>query len=206
MDNINDEEGDLIIIDIDNKENKYISINKYPYVLSKNSIILLQTKENPNNYIFLCATKKLKDNQKNGLLAFNINIEKPFYKGILESFYDINNFRINSMTICERGNNDNEKNSALFLVGGNIDSYDFEIRLFKIMYLDGNKNDYVFLECIKKVIYYKDIQKCYSYIVQSIANGQLIFSSNYEIYLYRIRTEVEKEEKKKYLLHNSSDN
>ena len=139
MNNIKSKEGDLKIIDINNIENNYSPIkNKYPYVLLKNCIISLQTKEDPNNYIYLCATEKLKVYQKNGLLAININISN---KSILEDFFDFDNFEINSMTLHERQNNDNNIYFTHFLIGGNIYSNEFEIRLIKIMYFNGRGKD-----------------------------------------------------------------
>ena len=203
MENAKNEEGCLKILDIDNFKNNFIPINKNPYVLSKNCIYLLQIKEYPNNYIFLCATEKLKNYQKNGLLAFNINIES---NKVIQFFYDTYNFRPNSITLYERGNNNNENSFAYFLVGGNIDSYyKFEIRLFKVMYLDGNGEDCLLLECIKKVFSQNDIQKYYSYVLQSIYIGHFLISTKKEFYLCGIRAEVKKEKKEEHLLYNSSD-
>ena len=194
MDNIGNEEGVLIVKDINNIKNNYTPIkNKFPYALTKTTIISLQSKENPNNYVHLCATQKLKDNQKNGLLAFKFNIEMPPFIPILENFHDTYNFTINSMTVYEKENNDNKKYFTHFLIGGNTNSYEFEIRLFKIMFLDGNGNDCLCFVFIKKVIYHKFIQKYYSYSLQSISNGQLIISSQNEFYLYKIEKEVQKE-------------
>ena len=200
MANIRNEEGVLIVKDINNFKNNYTPIkNKFPYALTKTNIISFQSKENSNNYIFLCATQKLKDYQKNGLLAFNINIEMPPIISILENFHDTDNFKINSMTLYEREKNDNKKYFIHFLIGGNTNSYEFEIRLFKIMFLDLSGKDCLCFEFIKKVIYHKFIQKYYSYSLQSISNGQLIISSQNEFYLYKIEKEVQKE-------LNSSDN
>ena len=197
--NINNNEGYLIIIDIDNNINYYILIkNRYPYNLSENSIILFQTKENPNNYIFLCSTEKLKDFHKNGILALNINLDNLSNKAILELFYDTYDFRINSMILYERGNNDFEK---YFLIGGSSDSYDFEIRLMKIKYSD-DKRDCLFLDTIKNVFNIKDIQNYFSYSLQPICKGHLLTSSNKEFYLYKIETEVEKKENQGDLLYN----
>ena len=197
--NINNDEGYLRIIDIDNNINYYIFIkNIYPYNLSENSIILFQTKENPNNYIFLCSTEKLKDFHKNGILALNINLDNLSNKAILELFYDTNDFRINSMILYERGNNDFEK---YFLIEGNSDSYDFEIKLMKIKYSDG-KRDCLFLDTIKNVFNIKDIQNIFSNSLQLIYEGHLLTSSNNEFYLHKIETEVEKKENQGDLLYN----
>ena len=197
MNNIKNEEGDLKVIVIDNIGNNYFPIkNNYPYVLLKNCTISfsLQAKEDPNNYIYLCATEKIKDYQKNGLLGININIHN---KSILEDFYDLYNFKINSMTLYERQNNNNNKYFTHFLIGGNIYSNEFEIRLFKILFSNGKGKDCLSFEYIKRVVYYEDIQNYYSFMVQSIMDGQLIISSNIGFYLFIIRAYVKKIEEKK---------
>ena len=101
------------------------------------------------------------------------------------------------MTLYERQNNNNNKYFTHFLIGGNIYSNEFEIRLFKILFSNGKGKDCLSFEYIKRVVYYEDIQNYYSFMVQSIMDGQLIISSNIGFYLFIIRAYVKKIEEKK---------
>jgi len=84
-------EGKLEIINIDNINDNYtVKINKYPYNLSINSIVLFKS---PTNYIILTSTVKLNENQKNGIFTINLNIENRLNKPI-EYFYDMKDLKL----------------------------------------------------------------------------------------------------------------
>ena len=191
-------EGKLEIIDINNVNDNYVSQkNKGPYNLFKNSIILFKAKESPN-YIFLTATVKMNENQKNGIFALNLNIKKSLNKSIFEYFHDIENYKINSMILYERQNNSNEKYFTYILTEGNNDNNEFEIRLYKIIYSNDIGEACFSFEYIQKIIDYKDIKKYKIFLAQSINYGELIISFSIGFYLYKINNELikEKEEEK----------
>jgi len=191
-------EGKLEIIDIDNVNDNYISQkNKGLYNLFKNSIILFKAKESPN-YIFLTPTVKMNENQKNGIIALNLNIKKSLNKSIFEYFHDMENYKINSMILYERQNNFNEKYFTYILTEGNNDNNEFEIRLYKIIYSNDIGEVCFSFEYIQKIIDYKDIKKYKIFLAQSITYGEIIISFSIGFYLYKINNELikEKEEEK----------
>ena len=191
-------EGKLEIIDIDNVNDNFVSQkNKGPFNLFKNSIILFKVKESPN-YIFLTATVKMNENQKNGIFALNLNIKKSLNKSIFEYFHDMENYKINSMILYEKQNNSNEKYFTYILTEGNNDNNEFEIRLYKIIYSNDIGEDCFSFEYIQKIIDYKDIKKYKIFLAQSINYGEIIIYFSIGFYLYKINNELikEKEEKK----------
>jgi hypothetical protein len=201
MDNIDniinkDKEGILKIIDIDNTSNNYTpKENKYPYNLSSNSIVLFKANGSPN-YIILTSTLKINENQKNGIFA--MNIENALNNSIFESFHDMKNYKINSMTLYERQNISNEKCFIYILTEGNNDDNELEIRLSKIIY-SNDKGEVCFsFEYIQKIIEYKDIKNYNIILAQSIINGHFIISFSIGFSPPKINTELikKKEEEK----------
>ena len=188
-----DKEGKLELVDIDNINDNYMpKKNKNPYNIFKSSIIIYK---NQNIYIILTATLKIKENQKNGIFAVIVNaLNKP----IFEYFHDMQNYKINSMTLYERQNISNEKCFIYILTEGNNDDNELEIRLSKIIY-SNDKGEVCFsFEYIQKIIEYKDIKNYNIILAQSIINGHFIISFSIGFYLYKINTELikKKEEEK----------
>jgi len=126
-----------------------------------------------------------------------LNVENRLNKPI-EYFYDMKNYKINSMALYESHNNPNEKNVFYILTEGNNDDNEHEVRLYKIIYCNDKGEDCFSFEYVQKIIDYKDIKKYKIFLLQSINDGEIIISFSIGFYLYKITPELfkEKEEEK----------
>ncbi len=139
----------------------------------------------------LCACKKYKKNQKNGILLVNIDTGKPL--NIVHSFYHTKNFEV--FCFCQIGiksnnnpirildelkyNNNNLSYTDYFFVGG----YDKgksrgSIKLFKLIKSENNYSiEYIQdidIEKSKKFKGFKDTINC---IIQSKRKGDILVTS-----------------------------
>ena len=119
---------------IDNKDKHYI--NDYSLNLSENSMSLIKFEDNKN--ILLCACKKYKSNQSNGILVVNINsLEEGKIKF---NYYLTNNFI--PYCFCQL-----YSSIFIFIGGFNLDKRRGEINLYKID--NGNINELIFVQNVE---------------------------------------------------------
>ena len=183
------DKNNIEIIDINNTKNYYKrkESNCY-YVQSRNCIASFKTKEDSNSHIFICATKKTNDEQKNGILALKIGL--PLNNGILEVFEDTNDLEITCMSPFKQ-NIEEEAFSPYFLLGGINENNEVEIRLNKIIDSDEQFNNYISIEFIKTVVYGNEsLDSCIS-INQSYIDGELTIFSYKNVYKLDIQDEEE---------------
>ena len=126
---IPDGENKLLLFNTDNK--KIYPINDYSFVASVNGLALMPKEDIKCNYrVLLCACKKYKKEQKNGILLVNpkLNHDQEMEK----FFYETDDFEV----YCFCPISDNKmKDTDYFFVGG-FDPLKKEgaIKLFKIIY------------------------------------------------------------------------
>ena len=174
------------------KRRKFVkTINGYSFIKSTKGLTLFQNSDE-NSKILLCACKKYKKNQKNGILLVNINTGKPL--NIVHSFYHTKNFEV--FCFCQIGiksnnnpirildelkynNNNNLSYTDYFFVGG----YDKgksrgSIKLFKLIKSENNYSiEYIQdidIEKSKKFEGFKDTINC---IIQSKRKGDILVTS-----------------------------
>ena len=127
-------------------------IEGYSFTVSNNNLALIPREEiNTDNKILLCACKKYKKGQKNGILLVNPNIDNC--KRIINEFYDTDNFEVYCfcpiLNVEYKNNNNLNINdeefkkgikitdTEYFFVGGfDLDKRIGIIKLFKIIYGD----------------------------------------------------------------------
>ena len=141
--NKNEENGEDKIIFYNYFEKRIVkSLEGYSFALSQSNLVLMPREEtNEKDKILLCACKKYKEGQENGILYLNCDLKDNF-KILSNSFFETKNFEVsclcpiliikNSLNIfC------NEKeivvDTEYFLVGGfNSDKKQGLINLFKV--------------------------------------------------------------------------
>ena len=163
------------------------------FVQSRNCILSFKTKEDSNNHIFICATKKTNNEQKNGILALNIGL--PLNSSILEVFEDTIDYEITCM--CPFNQNIEEETfSPYFLIGAINKNYEIKINLYKINDIDYQYENYFSIEFIRTIVYDKERMNSITSINQSKIDGDVIFSSYKHIYKSDIQDIDEDEEEK----------
>ena len=134
-----------------NIKSKKISkeIEGYSITISSNCLALMPREEvKDNNKILLCACKKYKKNEKNGILLVNPQLQNN--KRIKNEFYDTGNFEVYCfcpILLIENKNknfdnineiyrkNNKIEDSKYFLVGGfDIEKREGLIKLYKVIY------------------------------------------------------------------------
>ena len=172
------------------KEKKFYQreIKEYSFIISPNGLELMP-KINPDNKyrILLCACKKYRKEQKNGILLVNPQMEEK--KDVENPFYDTNNFEVFCFCpiLCKEGENseNNDDNGKLidtnyFLVGGfDNDLREGKIMLYKINY--GEKAFNTTIEYIQDINFkVRDEIKTFNgpinCLVQSSKTGNIIAS------------------------------
>ena len=136
--NNKENKGIFKIININNKENKYILIeDNYLYILLDNCIALFKPKRDLNNFIFVCVSKREKEYRKYRICAYYIKspIEQTFH-----IFKDINNLEITCISIYKNEKIESEKSFTYLFVGGINMNNNAEIRLYKIIFFDQDKD------------------------------------------------------------------
>ena len=185
-------ENNIEIININNIKDKYIrGESNCCFVQSRNCILSFKTKEDSNNHIFICATKKTNNEQKNGILALNIGL--PLNSSILEVFEDTIDYEITCM--CPFNQNIEEETfSPYFLIGAINKNYEIKINLYKINDIDYQYENYFSIEFIRTIVYDKERMNSITSINQSKIDGDVIFSSYKHIYKSDIQ-DIDEEEK-----------
>ena len=125
----------LTICDLIKDKNKYY-INDYSFNLSENSMFLIKFEDGIN--ILLCACKKYKSNQSNGILLVDINSLKE--ENIKYKYYVTNNFI--PYCFCQL-----YSSIFIFIGGFNLDKRRGEINLYKIV--NENINELIFVQNIE---------------------------------------------------------
>ena len=160
----------------------------YSFILSQNGLSLIPREEvQINNRILLCACKKYKSGQKNGILLINFELEGS--ENISKFFYETGNFEVYCfcpiLNVTNSGyilsNTKIIKDTRYFLVGGfDVAKNKGLIKLYKVLWCDKH-----FLET--KIEYIQDIEPEYkndfkdfkgpiSCITQSLNSGNLLIS------------------------------
>jgi hypothetical protein len=193
----------LIIYNIKSKKIQF-ELKGYSFIPSCNGLSIMQREEpkpikETKSYskTLLCACKKSKTNQKNGILLVNINSENKI--NISSSFYDTGNFEV--YCFCPLIKED--KNAKLrffennyfsiktdyFLVGG----YDSNrnrgmIKLYKLKYNENNEvTNIEYIQEIKpeKRREFEGFKKPISCMIQSKKDGKIIITSwDGNVYLF----------------------
>ena len=146
------------------KKKKYYQriIGGYSFILSPNGLELMPKLNKENKFrILLCACKKYKKEQKNGILLVNAQMDETM--DIEHPFYDTDNFEVYCFCpILSDGEEQKEKNSGnkklidtnYFLVGG----FDTELREGKILLYKINYGERAYNTTIefKQEIIFKD--------------------------------------------------
>jgi hypothetical protein len=173
------------------KPRKFLkSINGYSFIKSTNGLTLFPTTAQ-NFKIVLCACKKYKKSQKNGILLINIKQNQKIE--IVHSFYHTKNFEV--FCFCPIGIKDNKKAIRIFddlnynnlnytnyfLVGG----YDQEksrgiIKLFKLIKNDNELEstiEYIQDIDIEKTKKFEGFKEPINCIIQNKRNGDILVTS-----------------------------
>ena len=118
---------------IENKVEYFIS--DYSFNLSENSLSLITLGKSSN--ILLCAIKKYKSGQKNGILAVDMNLVRG--KNIPYRFYDTGNFQ--PYCFCQLF-----KSSYIFIGGHDLNKH---IGMIKLYYINNDYNELKYLQDIE---------------------------------------------------------
>lgn len=185
INNINNK-GICLIVDIENKGNKYILIeNDYLYSSLMNCITSLKTNENSNNNIILIASKR---GRRNRISVINIGLP---LKTTLKDYKETD-IEITCMSPFKNENNTKTKSFTYCYIGGIKGNFNVEIDLYKIIFLDENKNC-LCIECIEKVIYDKEKISWINSMFISFNGKQLIIASDNKLYMADISTKNKEE-------------
>ena len=155
----------------------------YSFILSTNGLCLLRTeKMDEKESILLCACKKYKKNQKNGILLINLNEEKHSHY-----FYNTGDYEVHcfcQIILKEESNflfkSQTFSRTNYFLVGGfKPQKRRGAIKLFKIIenknFLD-TKIEYIQDIEPEHDIKFKGLKSPISSIIQSKSNGNILIS------------------------------
>lgn len=159
-------------ININNKENKYIP-NKSNYfdILSDNCIASFKPKRDLNNHIFVCASKR-----ENEYRIYAYNIKSPIDQ-TFQIFKDIYNLEITCISIYKNEKVESEKSFFYLFIGGtNINNND-EIRLYKIIFFDQNK-DCLCIRFLAKFAYSNERIDGINFIIQFYEYIIIAFNNN----------------------------
>ena len=170
------------------------SIKDYSFALSQNNLAIMSKEENKNK-ILLCACKKYKKGQKNGILLLKLDLEKNI--NYHKTFYNTKNYEVNCFypifEIDELSCIDTEKTKMnetdYFLVGGlNKDKQKALIKLYKVNY---EKTEIEYIQDIKieKIFNaeskgFKRFKRQINFISQSKKNGNIIADGKVILFTY----------------------
>ena len=164
-------------------------IKGYSFITSTNGLFLMSKEEDKNKFL-LCACKKYKSNQKNGILLVNSKIEDNIFDVKKSTFYSTGNFEVycfcqiskkpKSYYIKIFTNDDEIEETNYFLVGG-YDKYKGKgiIKLYKIIRnenFDDTKIEFIQDIDIKKTKQFKGFKSPITCITQSKRNLKLLIS------------------------------
>jgi len=192
--------NNLVIYNVKSKKIQS-EIKGYSFNSSSTGLCIM-TREDPKkgpksyNQTLLCACKKNKIGQKNGILLVNINSENKI--NISNSFYDTGNFEV--YCFCPLMKEDKDAKLRIFqnnhfliktdyfLVGG----YDNDrkrgmIKLFKLKYNESNETSIEYIQEIKpeKRGKFEGFKKPISCMIQSKKDGKILITSwDGNVYLF----------------------
>ena len=192
--------NNLVIYNVKSKKIQS-EIKGYSFNSSSTGLCIM-TREDPKkgpksyNQTFLCACKKNKIGQKNGILLVNINSENKI--NISNSFYDTGNFEV--YCFCPLMKEDKDAKLRIFqnnhfliktdyfLVGG----YDNDrkrgmIKLYKLKYNESNETSIDYIQEIKpeKRGKFEGFKKPISCMIQSKKDGKILITSwDGNVYLF----------------------
>ena len=126
---IPDGENKLLLFNTDNK--KIYPINDYSFVASVNGLALMPKEDIKCNYrVLLCACKKYKKDQKNGILLVNPQFEDG--QKMEKLFYERDDFEV--YCFCPISDNKMKETDYFFVGGFDPLKKEGAIKLFKIIY------------------------------------------------------------------------
>ena len=180
-------EDKLIFYDIKDKKILKKKEIKESFINDINGLTLMDIEENKkSNKILLCACKKYIENQKNGILLMNPNLE--INKNLSYNFVDTDDFEVNCFCPLMKKERNNIIKYNLFLVGG------FEknkktgmIRLYRVIYNDETNFDIEFLQdiLIDKTEDFEGFKRTVNCIIQDQNNGRILVNTwEGKIYLF----------------------
>jgi len=192
--------NNLVIYNVKSKKIQ-TEIKGYSFNSSSTGLSIMQRedpKKGPKSYnqTLLCACKKNKIGQKNGILLVNINSENKI--NISNSFYDTGNFEV--YCFCPLMKEDKDAKLRIFqnnhfliktdyfLVGG----YDNDrkrgmIKLYKLKYNESNETSIEYIQEIKpeKRGKFEGFKKPISCMIQSKKDGKILITSwDGNVYLF----------------------
>ena len=192
--------NNLVIYNVKSKKIQS-EIKGYSFNSSSTGLSIMQRedpKKGPKSYnqTLLCACKKNKIGQKNGILLVNINSENKI--NISNSFYDTGNFEV--YCFCPLMKEDKDAKLRIFqnnhfliktdyfLVGG----YDNDrkrgmIKLYKLKYNESNETSIEYIQEIKpeKREKFEGFKKPISCMIQSKKDGKILITSwDGNVYLF----------------------
>ena len=193
---VNNGVNKLIIYNMKSKKIQ-TEIKGYSFNSSSNGLSIMQREQsNTYNQTLLCACKKYKTGQKNGILLVNVNSENKI--NINNSFYDTGNFEVYCFCPLMKEDKGTKLNifqnnhflikTDYFLVGG----YDNDrkrgmIKLYKLKYNENNETSIEYIQEIKpeKRREFEGFKKPISCMIQSKKDGKIIITSwDGNVYLF----------------------
>ena len=172
-------------------------IEGFSFIISLNGLSLMTIKNEKNdNKILLCACRKYKSNQKNGILLVEPELKEneEVYHEFYETEYEVHCFcKINDVIV--ENINDNIYNKTIketnfFLVGGfDNEKREGKIYLYELIY--DREKSHSKIELISE-IGYKNYDKLYSIncIIQSKKTGNILIScSDGKVYSFKFNGE-----------------
>ena len=165
-------------------------IEGFSFIISSNGLSLIPREEVKNDKkILLCACKKYKKNQKNGILLVNPQLGDN--KRVINEFYDTDNYEVYCFCpILKIDENEKIEDTNYFLVGGfDEDKRVGMIKLFKIIF--GEKAFNSKIEYLQDIDIDTDNEKFIDFdgpitsIIQSKKKGHIIITCyNGNVYLF----------------------
>jgi hypothetical protein len=157
----------LAICNMKEIKNKHL-ISDYSFNLSENSLSLIKFEDGKN--FLICACKKYKSNQTNGI--FILDVDSIESENIKYKYYKTNNFI--SYCFCQI-----YSTIFLFIGGYNVDKRQGEIRLYKI--INENINELIFIQSVEifddDFNNYNGIDMPINNIIQTKDSGKIIITT-----------------------------
>ena len=172
--------GEDIIIFYDTKNEKII--NKcpgYSFVNNINGLVFIQLEQNKN--ILLCACKKYKNGQQNGILLINADIKEN--EKINQKFFDTEEFEVNCFCLIQQIKSGKKYKNNFFLVGG-LDA-EKNVGIIKLYKINETDMDIEFLEDFIDNGHNGHFEGTINCILQSQQDGKILVCCwDNKIYIY----------------------
>ena len=168
----------IIFYDIRNKK----IINKcpgYSFVNNINGLVFIQLEQNKN--ILLCACKKYKNGQQNGILLINADIKEN--EKINQKFFDTEEFEVNCFCLIQQIKSGKKYKNNFFLVGG-LDA-EKNVGIIKLYKINETDMDIEFLEDFIDNGHNGHFEGTINCILQSQQDGKILVCCwDNKIYIY----------------------